>query len=126
MRQSKASKPRGSKKGSELHHEPVVEEVEEYTVIIHDPECKRIIEERQMALEEKIDEPEPILEEPIIEILLEQPVECPEVELQHMSAQDENVYVAKYSPCNTKVLNPISGRYVACDGSIARKLNLIR
>ena len=122
MKQSKTPKPRASKKGSELCHEPVVEDVvlEPYTVIIHDPECKRIIEERKMALEEKVDEPEPILEEPIIEILLEQPVECPAEEKK----ADE--YVAKYSPCNTKVLNPISGRYVACDGPIARKLNLIR
>ena len=139
MKQSKASKPRASRKGTEGHHEPVVEP---YTVIIHDPELKRIIEERKMAeeekmaLEEKVDEPileepiveilleQPILEEPVIQMLIDEPVICPEVEQTDMSSQDE--YVAVYSPCNTKVLNPSSGRYVACDGAIAKKLNLLR
>jgi hypothetical protein len=120
MKQQKASKARASKKGTELHHEPIVEEVEEYTVIIHDPKCKRIIEERQMALEEKVDEP--VLEEPEIQMLIEEPVvECP---AEQEKSKEE--YIAKYSPCNTKVLNPNSGRYVACDGPIAKKLNLLR
>ena len=127
MKQSKQSKPKASRKGSEANHEPVVDTVvEPYTVIIHDPELKRIIEERKMAEEEKKEEPiveEPVLvlEQPIIEILLEEP--APESELV-VEPVDE--YVAKYSQCNTKVLNPSSGRYVACDGPIAKKLNLLR
>ena len=126
MKQPKASKPRGSKKGTECHHEPVVDAVvEPYTVIIHDPELKRIIEERKIAEEtilEKADET--ILEEPEIQMLIEEPVVCPEVEQSDMSTPDE--YVARYTDDGQKVYNPASKRWVKCDSVLAKKLNLIR
>ena len=131
MKQSKASKAKASRKGSETCHEPVVDQPP-FTVIIHDPELKRIIEERKaeeekMALEEKVDEPileQPILEEPVLEILIEEPVVCPEVEQPDMSTPDE--YVARYTDDGQKVYNPASKRWVKCDSVLAKKLNLIR
>ena len=119
MKQSKQSKPRASKKGCEdKHYETVVEAVhepvlEQYKVIIHDEECKKLIEER------KIEEPVELVVEPEeVQMLLEEP--APEAE----PVVEE--YVAKYSDCGHKVLNPQTKRYVRCDGPIARKLNFIR
>ena len=128
MKQSKASKPRGSKKGTEGHHEPVVDAVvEPYTVIIHDPELKRIIEERKAEeLIQLVVEPEiqMLIEEPVLEILIEEPIVCPEVEQENMSTPDE--YVARYTEDGQKVYNPASKRWVKCDSVLAKKLNLIR
>jgi hypothetical protein len=128
MRQSKASKPRGSKKGSELHHEPVVEAVvlEPYTVIIHDPELKKAIEDRKAEEERKMAEEEPVqlVVEPEVEILIGDL--APEAEPVVSSEPVVDEYVAKYSEDGQKVYNPSSKRYVKCDSVLAKRLNLIR
>ena len=121
MKQSKASKPKASRKGSETCHEPVVD-LPPYTVIIHDPELKQIIEERKKADETILEQP--ILEEPVLEILIEEPVVCPEVEQPDMSTPDE--YVARYTDDGQKVYNPASKRWVKCDSVLAKKLSLCR
>ena len=115
MKQSKQSKPKASRKGSETCHEPVID-LPPFTVIIHDPELKRIIEERKMAEEEKVDEPE-------VQILLEEPIleACP---VEEEKKEDE--YIAVFSDCGHKVLNPQSKRWVRCDSALAKRLNLLR
>jgi hypothetical protein len=122
MKQNKVSKPRASKKGSEAHHEAVDEPVlEQYTVIIHDPEILKMRAEKiQMLLEEPVVE---ISVEPEVEMLLEAPV--PEQE-PIVLGETVDEYVAKYSEDGQKVYNPSSKRYVKCDSALAKRLNLIR
>jgi hypothetical protein len=117
--------PRASKKCEDVHFEPVVEQPQ-FVVIIHDPELKKLIEERQAEEERKMAEEEPVqlVVEPEVEILIGDL--APEAEPVVSSEPVVDEYVAKYSEDGQKVYNPSSKRYVKCDSALAKRLNLIR
>ena len=116
MKQSKQSKPRGSKKCDSVHFEEVV--IEPYQVVIHDVEILKMREEEKK---------EPLIEEEV-QLLLEPvpDVTQTEIELQDMSAQDENVYVPRFSEDGAKVFNPSSKRWLKVDSPLAFKLKLVK